>query len=130
MRKGWVKRVFKEGLLLLLRLYQDAFSVFFGPCCRFTPSCSAYAYGSIERFGIIAGLWLAIKRLIKCHPLHPGGYDPIPETPSVHSHPAHCLYAGRQGRQAKSEIVVSHLIFSRTAAAKRGNMISWWPIRV
>ena len=55
------------------------FQLFFGPCCRFTPSCSSYALLSIRRFGIIEGVLLIFKRLAKCHPFHPGGYDPVPE---------------------------------------------------
>jgi len=88
MKQGKIKRVFKEGVFFLIRLYQYTFSILFGPCCRFTPSCSSYALLSIERFGIIEGTWLALKRLIKCHPLHPGGYDPVSENPTIHSSPA------------------------------------------
>jgi putative membrane protein insertion efficiency factor len=69
----------KKGLLLLIHLYQNTFSTIFGPCCRFTPSCSSYASLSIERFGIKKGAWLALRRLLRCHPLHPGGDDPVPE---------------------------------------------------
>jgi len=63
----------------LIRIYQVTFSVFFGRCCRFFPTCSSYAILSIQRFGIGAGLWLTARRLIKCHPYHSGGYDPVPE---------------------------------------------------
>ncbi len=69
----------REGLIILIRLYQHTFSVLLGPCCRYTPSCSAYAVLSIKRFGILEGSYLALKRLLKCHPLHPGGYDPVPK---------------------------------------------------
>ena len=48
------------------------------PTCRFYPSCSSYAATAIEQYGAAKGSWLAIKRLIRCHPYHPGGYDPIP----------------------------------------------------
>lgn len=68
----------REGMIILIRFYQHTFSILFGPCCRFTPSCSAYAMQSIQRFGVIGGTYLALKRLVKCHPLHPGGYDPVP----------------------------------------------------
>ncbi len=98
MRKDRMNKLFREGVFLLLRLYQHSFSIFLGPCCRFTPSCSSYAYGSIERFGITEGTRLALKRLIKCHPFHPGGYDPVPTAP-MHTHPACHLPADRQGRQ-------------------------------
>jgi putative membrane protein insertion efficiency factor len=69
----------KTGLILVIRLYQVAFSSFFGPCCRFAPSCSAYALGSIQKFGPWKGAWLSLKRVSKCHPFHPGGFDPVPE---------------------------------------------------
>jgi len=74
MAYGWVK----EGTIILIHLYQHTVSLFLGPCCRFTPSCSAYALLSIQRFGIKTGAWLTFKRFIKCHPFHPGGYDPVP----------------------------------------------------
>ncbi|NWF93079.1 MAG: membrane protein insertion efficiency factor YidD [Syntrophaceae bacterium] len=69
----------ERGAIFLIYLYRYAFSIFFSPCCRFTPSCSSYASVSIESFGILKGSGLALKRLIKCHPFHPGGYDPVPE---------------------------------------------------
>ncbi len=70
----------KEGIILVFRLYQHTASILLGPCCRFTPSCSSYALLSIQHHGIMRGTWLTLKRLSKCHPLHPGGYDPVPET--------------------------------------------------
>jgi putative membrane protein insertion efficiency factor len=87
MRKGRITWVLKGkgGVFFLIQLYQHTFSILFGPCCRFTPSCSSYAFLSIKRFGIMEGTWLALKRLIKCHPLHPGGYDPVPENHTIHS---------------------------------------------
>jgi putative membrane protein insertion efficiency factor len=81
MKKETVRRVSKQVILVLIHLYQHTFSILFGPCCRFTPSCSAYASLSIRRFGIVEGAWLALRRLVKCHPFHPGGYDPVPEIP-------------------------------------------------
>jgi len=79
MKKGTIYKLIKEGVIILILLYQQSLSILFGPCCRFTPSCSSYALLSIHRFGIMEGGWLLLKRLIKCHPFHPGGYDPVPE---------------------------------------------------
>ncbi len=79
MKKRTTDELIKEGLIILIHVYQHPFSTLLGPCCRFTPSCSSYALLSIQRFGIIGGAWLIFKRLIKCHPFHPGGYDPVPE---------------------------------------------------
>ena len=58
--------------------YQRFISPLLGPNCRFTPSCSAYATEAINRFGVIKGCWLATKRLLRCHPLNCGGFDPVP----------------------------------------------------
>jgi len=80
MKKAKVNWVLKEGVVVLIRLYQHTLSILFGPCCRFTPSCSAYASLSIQRFGILGGARLALARLVKCHPFHTGGDDPVPET--------------------------------------------------
>ena len=63
----------------LIRLYQLLFSPWLGPCCRFQPSCSHYAYDAIQQYGMLRGGWLGIKRLAKCHPFHPGGIDPVPD---------------------------------------------------
>jgi putative membrane protein insertion efficiency factor len=64
--------------LFLIRLYQWTVSPLLGPNCRFHPSCSQYALEAIERFGVLRGGWLAVKRIGRCHPWHPGGYDPVP----------------------------------------------------
>ena len=69
-----------------VRVYQFALSpvlpFFFGPSCgcRFHPTCSHYAVEALERHGLVAGVWLAAWRLLRCQPLHPGGLDPVPET--------------------------------------------------
>jgi uncharacterized protein len=65
--------------MALIRLYQVTLSPILPPACRFTPTCSRYAYQALDRFGFFKGGWLAIKRIGRCHPFHPGGYDPVPE---------------------------------------------------
>jgi putative membrane protein insertion efficiency factor len=66
-------------LLLGLRGYQRFLSPALPPACRFHPTCSAYAAGAIERHGALRGSWLALRRLARCHPWNPGGYDPVPD---------------------------------------------------
>ena len=68
----------KRLLLGLIRLYQLCLSPFFGGQCRFWPSCSVYAAEAVDRHGVLAGSWLAVKRLLRCHPWHPGGVDEVP----------------------------------------------------
>ena len=69
----------KTGLLAL-RFYKAYLSVLFAGSCRFEPTCSRYAYEAIERFGVARGVWLGLKRLLRCHPLsRKFGYDPVPE---------------------------------------------------
>jgi putative membrane protein insertion efficiency factor len=68
----------RNGILLLIRLYQGIISPYFPPCCRYVPSCSAYTYQSVEKYGVCRGLALGLKRILRCHPFHPGGYDPVP----------------------------------------------------
>lgn len=70
-------------VLLLLRAYQLLLSPLLGGRCRFHPSCSHYCMDAVNRFGVLKGLGLGVVRLCKCHPFHPGGYDPVPESPSV-----------------------------------------------
>lgn len=65
-------------LLGLIRAYQRIISPLLGPRCRFSPSCSAYAYEAIGRYGPWRGLYLMTRRVLRCHPFHPGGYDPVP----------------------------------------------------
>jgi hypothetical protein len=65
--------------LMIIRVYQYLFSSFFGRSCRFHPTCSMYMKEAIEKKGLVAGVWLGLQRLGRCHPYHPGGYDPVPE---------------------------------------------------
>ncbi|KAF5069885.1 putative membrane protein insertion efficiency factor [anaerobic digester metagenome] len=68
----------KKLFLLLIRFYQVGISPLIGPHCRFTPTCSQYAFIAISRYGIFKGTYLAVRRILKCHPFHEGGYDPVP----------------------------------------------------
>ncbi len=61
-----------------IRVWQLTFSRVLPPSCRFTPSCSAYGYEAISRYGVIRGGWLTVKRIVRCNPFNPGGYDPVP----------------------------------------------------
>ena len=67
-----------RGLAALVRLYRRWVSPLTPPVCRFYPSCSAYAEEAFMRHGALKGAWLAIRRVLRCHPWHPGGYDPVP----------------------------------------------------
>lgn len=67
----------RELALLLITVYQCTLSRLLPPSCRFWPTCSRYAYEAIERYGACQGGWLAVCRLARCHPFHPGGYDPV-----------------------------------------------------
>jgi putative membrane protein insertion efficiency factor len=69
----------KKLLLLLLRGYKLFISPLLGQRCRFHPSCSTYTMEAVERFGALRGGWLGARRIVRCHPLHPGGYDPVPD---------------------------------------------------
>jgi putative membrane protein insertion efficiency factor len=64
--------------LVLLRIYKLTISPWLGPACRFHPTCSEYMRESVERYGAARGIWMGLRRLGKCHPLHQGGFDPVP----------------------------------------------------
>lgn len=74
----FLNKIIKKVFLLLISVYRKTISPLFPPCCRFTPTCSAYAYRAIEKYGPWKGLYLAVRRILKCHPFHAGGYDPVP----------------------------------------------------
>lgn len=83
--------------LLALRFYKTYLSFLFAGNCRFDPTCSQYAYQAIERFGVARGVWLGLKRLLRCHPLSRKlGYDPVPE--SLMAHESTQVVAGLQTR--------------------------------
>ncbi|HVY31113.1 MAG TPA: membrane protein insertion efficiency factor YidD [Polyangiaceae bacterium] len=65
-------------LMLLIRIYQQTLSRLLGPVCRFEPSCSRYTHECLRLHGATRGSWLGFRRIIRCHPFHPGGYDPPP----------------------------------------------------
>ncbi|WP_312469864.1 membrane protein insertion efficiency factor YidD [Neobacillus sp.] len=69
----------KKIFLSIIRFYQVVISPLKPPTCRFYPTCSHYGLEAVQRFGALKGGWLTIKRILKCHPFHPGGLDPVPE---------------------------------------------------
>jgi putative membrane protein insertion efficiency factor len=73
----------KKILLLAIKSYQWVLSPLLGKHCRFTPTCSVYAWQAIERFGCVRGIGLAAHRILRCHPFHAGGYDPVPDKNEV-----------------------------------------------
>ncbi|WP_205758716.1 membrane protein insertion efficiency factor YidD [Lysobacter sp. HDW10] len=79
-----------EILIFCIRIYKRLLSPLLGPRCRFYPSCSTYGIEAIQRFGPLHGGWLTMKRIVRCHPLNPGGIDPVPEKtdkePKCHRH--------------------------------------------
>ncbi|MEE9355395.1 MAG: membrane protein insertion efficiency factor YidD [Methylococcaceae bacterium] len=74
----------RKVIIRLIQGYRILLSPFLGNHCRFYPSCSDYATSAIERFGVARGVWLAINRISRCHPWHPGGTDPVPEKKQHH----------------------------------------------
>jgi hypothetical protein len=68
----------KFWMIQLIRVYRLLISPLFPPVCRFQPTCSQYAIEAIDRFGPLYGSWLSVCRILRCHPFHPGGYDPVP----------------------------------------------------
>lgn len=72
-----MKMLLISPLVGLIRLYRYAISPLLGSSCRFHPSCSEYAIEALQRYGARKGLWMALRRVSRCHPWHPGGYDPV-----------------------------------------------------
>ncbi|MEE0796589.1 MAG: membrane protein insertion efficiency factor YidD [Anaerovoracaceae bacterium] len=72
-----ISSFFKKILILIIRFYQICISPLFPPTCRFTPTCSVYFIQALEKYGPVKGSYLGIKRILKCHPFHEGGYDPL-----------------------------------------------------
>lgn len=71
--KDFISRI----LILIIRFYQKFISPLKGPTCRFYPTCSAYSIEAIKKYGAIKGSYLSLRRILKCHPFHEGGYDPL-----------------------------------------------------
>jgi putative membrane protein insertion efficiency factor len=67
----------KVVLIALIRGYQMVISPMLPPACRFTPTCSAYTLEAVRRYGALRGAYMGVRRLLRCHPFHPGGYDPV-----------------------------------------------------
>ncbi|HEX9917190.1 MAG TPA: membrane protein insertion efficiency factor YidD [candidate division Zixibacteria bacterium] len=72
-----IDKFLQAVLIVIIRFYRYSLSYFFPSSCRFEPSCSEYAISALRSYGVVKGSWLTIKRLSRCHPFHPGGYDPI-----------------------------------------------------
>ena len=68
----------KRMLMAMVRFYRAAISPLRPPCCRFYPTCSQYALEALEKYGALKGGYLAVRRILRCNPFHPGGYDPVP----------------------------------------------------
>jgi putative membrane protein insertion efficiency factor len=76
----------KRLVLGLIHGYRALISPLFPPVCRFQPTCSQYALEAVERFGVLRGSWLAVRRILRCHPFCEGGYDPVPGDGDRHQH--------------------------------------------
>ena len=81
-------------ILIAIRTYQWTLSPLLGRSCRFHPTCSRYTAEAVERFGAGQGSWLGLKRIARCHPWNPGGYDPVPEAPAAVLDPTRSLPDG------------------------------------
>lgn len=78
-QRARVKQALLDRLMIgAIRFYQLAISPALPPSCRFYPTCSEYTLQAIAKYGALKGLWLGVRRIARCHPFHPGGYDPVP----------------------------------------------------
>jgi putative membrane protein insertion efficiency factor len=76
-----LRRVLVAPAVLLIRIYRSAVSPLLPPACRFTPTCSVYFETALEKWGPLRGTWMGIRRILRCRPFSPGGYDPVPDPP-------------------------------------------------
>jgi len=79
----------KRFFIMLVKGYSLLISPVLGNNCRYYPTCSSYMVQAIERFGVLRGIWLGTRRLLRCHPFHEGGFDPVPECKSTDKHCQH-----------------------------------------
>lgn len=75
----YIGKIVKKIMILMIRFYQYCISPLFPATCRFYPTCSTYFIQALQKHGVLKGSYLGIKRILKCHPGNPGGYDPVPE---------------------------------------------------
>ncbi len=81
---GALSRVLAKPFIGLVKLYRVAISPLLGMNCRYQPTCSSYAIEALQRYGVLRGGWLAIRRIARCHPWGGSGYDPVPDDSSEH----------------------------------------------
>jgi putative membrane protein insertion efficiency factor len=83
-------------MIALITAYRWTISPMLGNRCRFYPSCSQYSLEAIQQYGALRGAWMTIRRLLRCHPWHPGGYDPVPAAPTATSCNCHHSFPDSQ----------------------------------
>src|SRR5829696_8248155 len=91
----------KYVLIGLLKAWRLTISPLYGNVCRYYPSCSAYALRAVEFHGAVQGSWLTVRRLLRCHPWSPGGYDPVPGTPEWHAEQAELADLAQKGMRSE-----------------------------